>query len=341
MSKPTAQERLQERLTSLCEPFEPLGGRIPLKQIQRLDTEAWAATADVSYHALARALSFVEGGLWIAGAQALTWVNGRQCCWLIDWRTWEAVRSAKEIAARLGVPVRSYTLGGCARALLKWCGIVERHWECSDVALGGYRWAYQQNEPGHYEGMALTDLAGAYHQVVSRLPSPRVVWTAEGPLWAPLVGEEAARWQTLLDVAAEHKGLRTRLLGCMIGGGSGALTYHRGQRVKLTTGAGPLKTAGLIVARTVYELCGLEAAASGAVYANTDCVVTPAGSARSVWDHYGYRYRVEAVGAADLVALGCYRVGDRQTAWYGVGGRFPVAYPADPLPARLTLSAWH
>jgi hypothetical protein len=27
--------------------------------------------------------------------------------------------------------------------------------------------------------------------------------------------------------------------------------------------------------------------------------------------------------------------------WYGAGGRFPVAYPADPVPANLTLAAWH
>lgn len=337
----SARERLQGLISRLQEPFDLLAGRIPLTQVQGLADGVWVATAGVPYTALARALSTVEGGLWIGAPQSLTWVNGRECCWLIDWRTWEAVRTARAAVEQLGAPVRSYTLGGCARALLKWSGLQQRHWGCSQAALGGVRWAYHLNQPGEYDGMVLNDLAGAYHQVVERLPSPKLTWAGDKPLWAPLVGQEAERWATLKAVARHHKGLRTRLLGCMIGGGQGAQTYHKGLLVKTRQQAGPLVTAGLLVARTVYELCGLEAAASAAVYANTDCVMARAGTKRSVWDAYGYAYRTEAEGAADLVSLGCYRIGDKQTAWYGAGGRYPVAYPADPLPERLTLTAWH
>lgn len=335
------EERLSRHLTALQEPFAPLAGRIPLTQVQELDTGVWVATAGVAYHHLACALSTLEGGMWIAAPQSLTWVNGRQACWLIDWRTWEAVRTAREACLKLGAPVRSYTLGGCARALLKWCGIQEKHWQCSQDALGGVPWAYHLVTPGTYRDMRLTDLTAAYHQVVERLPSPRLVWTADGPLWAPLVGQERERWSTLLSVAQGHKGLRTRLLGCMIGGGKGAVTYHRGQVLQNRPVPGPLVTAGLLVARTVYELCGLQAQEAGTVYANTDCVLTPAGAGRAVWDRYGYRYRTDAEGDAELVSLGVYRVGDKQTAWYGAGGRFPVPYPADPLPTPLTLTAWH
>lgn len=335
-----APERLQRHLETLCEPSEALGGRTALRRLCGLEEGVWAVEALVPYGAMARALSCCEGGQWIAGPAGLTWVNGRECCWLVEWRTVEEVRLAKQIAAAAGVPVRSWTLGGAARALLKWADIRERHWGVSQQALGGTRWAYQAVTPSSLPDAGLYDLTGAYHQVVERLPSPRVTWTPDGPLWAPLQGQEAERWRTLKAVVRAHKGLRTRVLGCMIGGGQGGQVWCRGKALQFRRQVGPLVTAGLCVARTIYELCGLEAQACGAAYANTDCVVTSGGARREVWDRYGYVYREEARGSADLVALGCYRVGDRQTAWFGSGGRFPVEYPADPLPARLILTQW-
>lgn len=306
-----------------------------------LSEEACAGELRVPTPALAKACSLVEGGQWLGASGALVWVNGREARWLVDWRCVEGVTEARAVCERLGVPVRSWTLGGVARQLLEWTGVRHRHLACSDPELRGVRWAYQRCVPGEFPACVLSDLTGAYHQVVRRLPSPCLDWLDGKPCWRPLGGEEAERWALAVRAAAKCKPLRTRLLGCMIGGGRGCVAYHRGELVRRKSQRGPLVTAGLLVARTVYELCALQANEDGALYANTDCVVTVHGERRAVWERYGYPYRTVARGEADIVSLGCYRVGEKQTRWYGAGGRFPVAYPADPLPARLTLQAWH
>ncbi|MGH9206042.1 MAG: hypothetical protein ACRD1G_05725, partial [Acidimicrobiales bacterium] len=270
-----------------------------------------------------------------------TWNNGGKCLTLLDRSRAEAVSAARRVGETLMGSCKSWTVGGVARALLQWVGPPQPHRSCTDKALSGVPWSYRVCQPGTYENVALVDLKAAYHQGLARLPSIRLTWLPSGPVWHPMPAAERDRWNALLTAVAPAKPLRLVLLGNMVGGGQAPWCFCKGQRLAMKAQNGPFRSAGMAVVRAGYELCWLQAEEVQTVYANTDSVLMPRPARPRAWERWGYEWRLEAEGSADVRCLDVFRVGERMTAWYRQGSRFALALPATPSPPSLTLTAWH
>jgi hypothetical protein len=336
-----ARERLTAALTRLG-PLYPLETAAPaVSGVQAVAENALAARLNCGAGSLACALSVVLPGQWTVTGGGVVWVNGREVVYLVDWHQLPRVQEARGAAADLGCPVTSWTPGGVARKLLAWVGARQPHRRGQDHWLKALPWAYTRVEPGPAGESSLYDLESAYYAALCRLPSPHLDWLAGGPCWHPLNPAQEARWRALLGRVEPCKPLRLCLVGCMRGGGDSWVTYHQGQRLALRRQSGPLPTAALTVVRAVYELTALAAEAAGAKLANTDSVLLPQGERPRAWETYGYRYREVATGPAEVCSLAVYRVGDRQTVYYGQGSRFSFGPVRSPYPDRLSLAAWH
>lgn len=281
------------------------------------------------------------GGQWWPGRGSVTWLNGRQATYILDFSRVPGVEEARKLAASLGAKTRSWTVGGVARSLLAWLGEKHPHTQSSERALGGLPPAYTYCAPGRYPGQSHVDLKAAYWQALCRLPSPVVTWLADGPCWHPLPPASKARWRDLLAGVAACKPIRVALNGCMLGSDGPPVCYHKGETLRVPPRPGHLQTAAKAVVRATYELCWLQREEAGACYANTDCVVMPAGQRPAVWDSVGYAYRIEAEGEADVCSLDVYKVGDKSTLWYDRGSRIAISAHASPPPPSLTYLSWH
>lgn len=318
------------------------GNRFPsVSRLIELDERAWCAQFHTSAREIAQKASCALPGQFWVGSGSLTWNNGGRCFTLLSEALVPAVEEARAVGLALMGSCPAWTVGGVARRLLAWLGPVQPHRACTDRALGGVPWSYRVCKPGAYENVALVDLKAAYHQALGRLPSLRLTWLPSGPIWHPMPAAERSRWADLYRACETVKPLRLVLLGNMVGGGRAPLCFVKGRALELRPHNGPFRSAGLAVVRAGYELCFLQAEESETAYANTDSVLLPRPALPRAWERWGYRWRIEAEGDADVRCLDVFKVGERMTAWYREGSRFALPFPATPRPDTLTLTAWH
>lgn len=306
-----------------------------------LSARCWAGEFHTSARDIAQRASRALPGQWWVGSGSVTWNNGGRCFTLLSRPLVDNVTQARAVAATLMGEVSAWTVGGIARKLLAWVGPPQAHLACTDKALGGVPWSYRVCRPGVYEESVLVDLVAAYHQALFRLPSIRLTWLPSGPIWHPMPAKERARWALLREACLTVKPLRLVLLGNMVGGGEAPWCFVKGERLGMKARHGPFRSAGLAAVRAGYELCYLQAAESATAYANTDSVLMSRPARPAAWDRWGYEWRIEAEGTADVRCLDVFKVGERQTAWYERGSRFTLPFPPTPPPPTLTLTAWH
>lgn len=309
--------------------------------VSPLDETGVVGLVHAPWPLLARGLSLEAGGLWMAGEESLTWVRGKRVAYLVPAGRLLGLQQAREALQGQGVPVTSWSMGGIARQGLRWIGARTIPRAGTIVRLWQAGWAYHCWQAGEYAEAGLYDLEAAYYTALQRLPSPCVDWLADGPCWHPLPPEGRARWRALLAVAGVTKPLRLCLVGVMGGSGGGGVTYHRGERVPRHRECGPFKAGALAVVRAVHELCALAAVEEEALWAHTDAVILPGKRQPRAWERYGYAYREEARGPADIRHAHVYRVGDKQTASYQAGARLSLPDYRPSVPSPLTLTAWH
>lgn len=290
---------------------------------------------------IARVLSLSSPGQWWAGQRSVTWVNGSNTRYLIDWSRLEDVLAARRLCEGLSCPTRSWSVGGITRHLLGWLGPSPPCLASSERYLADVPAAYLSVRPGTYSAHRYLDLRAAYWQALCRLPSPVVTWTQDGPCWHPLGREAKGRWHAILEGVAGMKPLRVSLNGCMLGSTTPAVVWHRGERVRVPPRAGRYRTAGLAVVRATYEITHLQSEGAGAVFANTDCVIIPEETRPAVWDALGYQWREEARGTTEVYNPGSYRVGSKRTYYYDIGSRLATYNVNTPPPRSYTYRAWH
>lgn len=283
---------------------------------------------------LAKNLAPSLTGVVMVGSAGVTWRHGSYT----GGRLMEAGRVCDVIDAREryayitgdAAPDNLVSVGGIARALMHWVTPPIR--ERRDPERGFER-LYGVNEtlvfqfaaPGQYMDMRLFDIKACYFTLLSRLRSLRPCFNESLPLFVPDTVPVAERWRALLDGVADCKPLRNILFGVCLGGSSTSpllgfkrdkLNPGRAISFKAPPGFGHARGAALLVAATAKELCRAACKESAAVYANTDCVITPQHTPPAIWTNYDLTVRLDGSGDADIRALGVYKVGHRDTLRY-------------------------
>ncbi len=224
---------------------------------------------------------------------------------------------------------KGWTTGQQARAVVKWLGTVRRPSSVAIARLAETNWHYHLAVPGELEYAELWDIRAAHWQILRRFESPHIIWTDDSFISAYADDEVMTRWESMLGKLEYDKRLRNAIVGAMIGGGSGAIAFRRGDLFSLPQSRGPMHDLGAAVVRVCYEITELQADDVDTVYANTDCVMIRDGDHPHVWDELGVVSRLQARGESDVRCIGCYRCGEVQTAFYDPETNMQV--PTDSL----------
>lgn len=279
------------------------------------------------------------GGVFHVGSQAITWQMGSASVVMVSEAAVASLLAGREIVARLTGEAQGWTVGQQVRALLRWLGWGRESSERGRAMLAECKWHYLRSRPGKLSAACMWDLSAAYYTSLLRLPSPAVILTDRAPIFAAGTEEQEERWFRLVRGVGGHKPMRNSLVGCMAGGGNSGWAYHRGRLHQQGARRGPLHDAAALIVRTTYDLCELEAKASKAVYANTDCIIAEGGRVPAVWPEFGFDFTLDAHGPAEVIAIGSYRVGNKQTQLYRLGHRHEELVESPAL-AASGLTEW-
>jgi hypothetical protein len=266
--------------------------------------------------ALALRCSATTRGQWWWSNDGLSWVRGSHAEYAVRADAVEAVRAARDVCHALGV-AGGYSVGGCARALLRWVG--ERkgdEWRARRAVADRfhfYRVRYARGDAGW-----LWDLDAAYYSLMRRLPSPYPLLLADGRiLWQEPSSEGWRRWRAVLDGVAGVKLLRNSLVGAALGAEGVVVVACAGDLRRVRPPSWGWASMGAVVVRTLYELTGAAVHTTQSVYANTDCVLRVDECAPpSVWLDAGLPCSLRAHGDWDVRGVGVYRVGAHATLPY-------------------------
>lgn len=247
----------------------------------------------------------------------------------------DSEKAASLVASLTGKPV-PVNAGVAARHAWEWIGPRDRPNAAADVALlhrGEKIPRYHSCQPGAVPYAVLHDIRRCYPQIMRRLPSLRARVTPERVFFVPFRPAERDRLADLYSAMEEDETLRRYAWGTALGGEPGATipVFVSGEKRQRAVPAGPFRSGALLVARLAWELTRAAAIETGAVYANTDCVIVP-GEAGAVslapapWRAVGIESTVKAQGPADIIRYCVYRVGDYATVPY----RQPVGDQSRP-----------
>jgi hypothetical protein len=294
---------------------------------------------------LARKLSCLLGGQWRGNASGVSWLYNREALWLTSPNLVPSLYDARcavhSITQEEPLP---WSIPGLSRRLLAWTEIEDTAPGSGSILKAGVKHHYQFCTPKTAPRATLYDVKSCYATLLDRMPSPlldlvleqhRVIFRR-----LPLVQER--RWRKIQEAAYAHKLLRNCLVGSMTGGSRCGHYWHRGEKKYSRPVAGPLRPAGLLVARTAYELLAevVERAHGAAIYGNVDSVILEHGGddtyALDPYRRYGLEVQRLAEGETEVCSVGVYRVGivphngpctplckgrHKQTKWYEAGCR--------------------
>jgi len=310
-----------------------------LRGVLEIAPECLTAEAPMGWPFVAQRLSAVLGGQWWPKVNGVTWLLGRQCRWLIEEDSLADIRAAREVCAFLGVD-QAWSVGGCARRLLKFVGPSMHREACRERLLNQISLGYHDCQPGEHTYARLWDVSGCYFNLLSRLPCLRCTIVRDGVLWHQWLPDEASRWRDVLEASRHAKVLRNALWGCALGRVEAGDCYIRGELRKIVGSSGPFRAAALLVGRSAWELCRLASIETAAVYSQTDSVITPRDVAPTAWASVGLDTVVQASGAADIRRRGVYRVGSKETYWYHEGSRFEEVAERPREPSERWYDRW-
>lgn len=255
-------------------------------------------------------------GLAYVGGPGITLMRGPHATWLVHPRAVPEIMAMRHLVSQItGRDDVPYSIGGCARRLLKWISIPQPDCTAGTPFGVGHTWQYQHLQPGRLDHARLFDVRSCYFSILQRMPSPHVGTLRGRPEFHPLRSSDLEEWRKLLGILQHHKSLRNVLVGCMAGGGK-RFCYHAGHPRRWPTPMGPLRPAALLVVRTAYERCALACEEAEAVYSNVDNVITTHHLPPRAWGDVGLAVRLEAEGDADVREIGVYRVGGYATRLY-------------------------
>jgi len=290
---------------------------------------------------VARYCSTKLGGQWRYTPNGVTWNHGGEALWITNPSMVESIYSARACVHHLtGVSKLPFGVGALARKMLDWCGIVEKNWRSGDELRKDVKHYYQFCTPCTRPKASYWDVKSCFSSILDRMPSPLLTLVPPSRIvFLPLSPFHKGRWEAVKDAAREHKLLRNCLVGSMTGGSKQGWYWYRGNKKPSPKVRGPLRPAGLLVARTAYELLAevVERANGAALYANVDsCILDEGGDPLHTFNPYT-RYDLEirklAEGETEVCGIGVYRCGSKRTKLYQPSG---AMFASPQLPSITT-----
>jgi hypothetical protein len=288
----------------------------------------------------------ITAGFWFSHSGCQYHQRGRRLTYFLHPERLRDLLVARSVAEELlGDPV-GWSFTKINNALLEWaCPSTPGGHSLEEWILPPPDWGFGAFLPGKHGWRRLVDIESAYHQLLRRLPSPRVSWQEgeRSPTWWGLVGDCGRRWNTLLDVTEQHKPFRLTLHGTMLGSLQPQPYYRQGELLYRPGTRGRYRRPAALVARSLYELVGLEARRLETEFAATDCLLLKEGDRPELWDRIGIKWTVRDEGETVVRAPGCYRVGKKKTADFDGTPDWPANASADrysALPRRLLYRQW-
>lgn len=341
-----------------------------IADVTYLDERALSATYLESKDAVARELARnlpgqvqsppgdLSGLVWINGAGGPHGVIVRAC------NVPKVLESRRAAAAVLGgsegLP---WSIGGNARALLRWTGVSQPYSPSCERLLqdhaalhdGEYRpipYGYHVCSPGVYDHCTHHDVSAYYYSMLCRVPSLRVASvTSRRIAWGGMTDQERERWYAVKDAVGACKPLRNCIAGVAAGSVRNILerpSYgfcrRKGvagvKKFPLPNRPGPLRALGLLLVRSGVELTMQESAAGDCVYSNVDCVILRGDRAAKVWEGHGFSVTNEHRGPTEICQRGAWKCGVRETVPYMEGRRDPLPVAPKLLPATIYSGMW-
>lgn len=338
-------------------------GFIDIDSLQGLDDNVFACTvSNHGFAACARELAYLLPGQLrpLKGGRGLVWINGRNGPHgvLIEWEGFRSTMEARETLAKLVPGPYPWTVGSCAKKLIKHIGDKQPYEKAMEWLLDGVTYGYHECTPGRYSNqiprfvpsgevqrdlfhvtrreipnpdykpaVTMFDVKGYYYQMLRMVPS--LYWdvyptSARGMLMGP---ETKAAWKDVLDCVEPCKILRNSLAGAFAGSLKPGSAFTRdldtgGVKEIITPGSpGPFRALGLLLVRSGVELCHREALTHNAIYATIDSVSLLGDAVPTVWQSFGFTVEKKAAGNAEICHRGSYKIGKTQTRNYANGDR--------------------
>lgn len=323
--------------------------RVPrlLGPLTEIEERVWLIDAPGGHpEETCRALSLaVPAGTWWVHSGCYYHQQGRRMSYYLHPERFRDLLVARSVAeAILGEPV-GWSFTRINNALLQWAAApLPTGRSLPEHLVPPLDWGFNAYLPGRHGWRRLVDVTSAYHQLLRRLPSPRLLWEAgRQPFWSLLDSGERARWNALLDATEPHKPFRLTLHGTMLGTIRPQASYRRGERFERKGASGQYRAAAALIVRSLYELVGLEAVRTGTEFAATDCLLLRAGEHPELWEGVGLEWSVRGEGEAHVKSPGCYKVGERRTLDYEQAPEWPdtaITARYSPLPKRHVYRTW-
>lgn len=272
----------------------------------------------------ARTLSKHLGGTFYVGRGFLTWAcGGKSIVVLEDAAFWRNISPARDIVQKIkGEEPNHWTIGSLARELLDWLGPANSQESCYARSMleAEQCWRYYRCEPCELQEATMYDLDSYFYNLLNKAPTPNPLITKKRLFWLdPRDDQEAERFQAIKDGVRPHKLLRNAVVGSMVGG-STVTCFCKGKLRRQPTPKGIRQELGITILRTAYELTQLEAEISNAVYSNVDSIIIEGNAEPKVWPLAGLPFKCAGEGYADVWGIGKYKIGEKETAYYKLGG---------------------
>lgn len=246
-------------------------------------------------------------------------------------------RAAVANLTSLDLDTLGYTYPKMGRQISCWLGLHAKNVTVPRSFLPF--WHFQYCDPCELDYAYMHDMTAAYWSIACSAPSLlcRIDTASERVIWLGVPPSVETKWNECKTRLEPYKRLRLAIIGVSATGfmdcnENRAYCYANGEVVKMP-GSAPtyFQSLAILSVRIAFELTQLQMLECQAWYANADCVVTECEKCK-LWQDMGIRYRTKAAGAADVRAIGTYKIGDYETEPYRVAKlrAIPVYHAREP-----------
>ena len=286
-----------------------------------------------------------KGMAW-KNAYCITYRAGNQTHYYINEKSKEPLIHAMRLTAEttgLDFDDIKPTYSAMARQISEWIGSIDSNAQSKEMIPAILPvWHYQKCYPAKVESnLVLVDMTSAYWQIAIHSDTLRIFLCRNGGVIPQrMPKEKALKWDRCREIIGASKPLRLSLIGV------NAVTdtstprysyYFRGQKVT-PHGTPPtwFTPLSMLTIRIAYELTQMQAEHCNAIYANADAITLQEGDTPELWDYMGIKFRGKAKGAAQINAIGSYKIGDTVTGLFDKRSSPRVLEPTHITPEYYT-----
>jgi len=234
----------------------------------------------------------------------------------------ELMKSKIVVANLLGIDLTETknTYSSLARQVSEWINIKDKPTIPRIELLP--RWSYQKAIPCEMENATSYDMKSAYWQIAKRSKSLviNIIPSSKKLIYGIMSNEVENKWERTKELLQDRKKLRLAVIGVnsVSKQSNNRNTYFQNGDIKNITGKAPtnFESLSLLTIRVAYELTQIQAEEINAPYANADCVISE--NFPRFWQQLGIIYGIKGSGNTDILGIGAYRCGDKETVPYRI-----------------------